>query len=144
MDKGWFTLFRWKRIPVRLHWSLPFGAWMLSGFRIEPILWLAASLVVLVHEFGHAIVVRAARQSVVSIDVHGFGGLCRWYGNATPIQRAAIAWGGVWAQMVLLAATLAWFAVMGGPETRVGALFEYAFVYSNLWLMALNLMPSPA
>jgi Zn-dependent protease len=141
MNRGWLTLFRWRGIPVRAHWSLPVGAWMLSGFRIEPILWFATTLVVLVHEFGHAIVVRAAQQRVVSVDVHGFGGMCRWHGTATPIRRAAIAWGGVWAQMILLSVTLAWFAISGAPETRVAELFESAFVNSNLWLMALNLVP---
>ncbi len=142
MNGGWLTLFRWRGTPVRAHWSVPLGAWALSGFRIDPIGWFAMILVILVHEFGHAVVVRACRQRVLAIDVHGFGGLCRWQGHATPIQRAAIAWGGVWAQMILLACAFAYFA-WRIPESHAEASFERAFIEGNLWIIALNLLPFP-
>jgi hypothetical protein len=79
----------------------------------------------------------------MSIDVTGFGGLCRWSGNPTRFERAAIAWGGVLAQGVLLVGAVAlaftgvWASVPGGN------LLGGALIYTNLMIMGLNLIPLP-
>ena len=44
-------------------------------------------------------------MQIVSIDVHGLGGVCRWYGVPSPRWRAIIAWGGVLAQAVVTSPT---------------------------------------
>jgi len=141
MNQGYATLFRWRGVPIRFHWSVPLGALLLGGFRFDPAFWLGFVVLVLVHEFGHALVVRACRQRVLSIDVHGVGGLCRWAGTVTPMQRAAIAWGGVWAQLVLCLATVLFGALHGPPETPFGASLEDVFVSRNILLAAINLLP---
>lgn len=140
---GYLTLGRWAGAPVRAHWSLPVGAFFFGGGRVVPGFWAGFFLIVLIHEIGHALVVRRSRCQVVSIDVHGLGGVCRWAGDPTAIQRAKIAWGGVNAQMVaLLFASLALF-VLGRPEDPFGAQLAHAFTIGNVWLIAINLIPVP-
>ena len=120
LQNGYWTVGRVRGVPVRLHWTIPLGALLFGGGRFVPAFWFAFFLIVLVHEFGHALVVQYYRHRVVSIDVTGFGGLCHWSGSPTRFERAAIAWGGVLAQAVLLAAALllagfgVWALVPGG------------------------------
>jgi membrane-associated protease RseP (regulator of RpoE activity) len=100
-------------------------------------------LLVLLHELGHAAVVRYHGHEVESLDVHGLGGLCRWSGLATPIERATIAWGGVWAQMVIFAGAHVALAALGDPTSAFVAQLAHAATSVNLWLMAINLIPLP-
>jgi len=126
---------------VRLHWTLPIGALVFSQGRFVPGFWLGFFLLVLLHELGHAVLVRRFRCAVVSIDVHGFGGLCRWSGTPTAVQRACIAWGGVLAQAVVLAGAHVALALAGPPETRFTAHLAAAFTGTNVWVIAINLIP---
>jgi len=126
---------------LRFHWTVPVGALIFGRLAFVPAFWLAFVIIVLIHELGHAAMVQRYRHRVLSIDVTGFGGLCRWSGNPTRFERAAIAWGGVLAQGVLLAFALViafaglWRFVPGG-----GQLAE-ALIYTNLTIMVLNLVP---
>ncbi len=140
---GYWQIARFRGIPLRVHWSLVLGALLFSGFRIEPAFWLGFVLVVLVHEAGHAALVRMYRQHVLSIDITGFGGLTRWSGATTAMQRSVIAWGGVLAQGVLLVATLAVLALAGPPRTVATAELASVLTTTNLWIMGLNLLPIP-
>lgn len=146
--KSWWSLGRLRGVPVRLHWSALLGAVFFSGLRFAPGAWLGFVVVILVHELGHAFVVKATRQRVHGVDIHGFGGECHWSGDATPIQRALIAWGGVAAQLVLFAVAMVVKVAVApavGP-TLLGiflADFLYALTWSSLLLAALNLMPIP-
>lgn len=72
-----FTLFHLGRVPVRLHWSVLLGLLVFSGFRIDPIGWVAVLGLILVHEAGHALVVKWAGGRATAIEFTGFGGLCR-------------------------------------------------------------------
>jgi Zn-dependent protease len=140
---GYLQVGRWNGAPVRLHWTLPLGALVLGQGRFAPGFWLGFVLIVLIHEVGHALVVRRQRHRVVSIDVHALGGVCRWAGDATPIQRARVAWGGVEAQMVALVVAVVATRVLGAPRTSFARDLAEAFIYPNLWLIALNLIPVP-
>jgi Zn-dependent protease len=140
---GYVTLGRWAGARVRAHWSLPIGAFVFGQLRFVPGFWLGFFLIILIHEMGHAAIVRLCRYRVVSIDVHGLGGQCCWDGQITSFNEALIAWGGVWAQALAFAAALGAVALLGPPETAFGAELLSAFTFSNLWLMALNLIPAP-
>jgi Zn-dependent protease len=142
-DSGYWTIARLRGVPLRLHWTIPVGALLFSGLRFAPAFWAAFFGLILLHEVGHAIVVRIYRHRVHAIDVMGFGGTCHWSGAATPFQRAAIAWGGVLAQAVLLVATFVLVTVLGQPRTVAGAEVVDVFTRTNLWLIALNLLPVP-
>jgi Zn-dependent protease len=134
-------LARWHGAPVRAHWTLPLAALIFGQGRLAPGFWLGFVLLVLVHEVGHALIVRRVRCRVIAIDVHALGGACRWQGDPTARQRAAIAWGGVLAQVVLFAAACVWIEVAGDPRTRFGADVLDAFVSTNVLMILLNLLP---
>ena len=87
--------------------------------------------------------VLALRQRLASIDVHGLGGVCRWSGTATGAARAAIAWGGVLAQLALFGTTWAWLRFHHGAASTVQMEFADVFTRANLTVAAINLVPVP-
>jgi len=143
MRGGYLTLGRWRGAPVRLHWTLPIAALVFGQGRIVPGFWLGFFLLVFVHELGHAFLVRRYGHRVLSIDVHALGGACRWSGDPTSIDRARIAWGGVLAQAVAYVVARVGLALAGPPETLFAAQLLEAFTTTNIWLIAINLIPVP-
>lgn len=142
-DRGYWKIGTLRGVPVRLHWTLPLGAAVFSGFTFVPAFWLAFTLIILIHEFGHAAVVRRFGHQTMGVDVTGFGGLCRWSGHATAYERSAIAWGGVLAQGLLLLGTVVVVLIVGSPTNPHAAQVVSAFTNANLWLIGLNLLPFP-
>ncbi|MHB8874667.1 MAG: hypothetical protein ACYC8T_13340 [Myxococcaceae bacterium] len=139
-ERGSLSLGRIAGVAVRMHWTAPLGLFVFTGFRFDPVAWLCFLGVVLVHELGHALVVKACRATPVAIELTGFGGLCYWRGEVSPVGRAAIAWGGVWAQLVLLLAAEAhlW---LGPPLDDSGLRIISALTAGNAWMIAMNLLP---
>lgn len=138
---GYVTIARWRGAVVRLHWTIALAAFILGGFRLDPVFLLGFLGLVLLHETGHALLVWRFGHSVSVIEVTGLGGICRWSGNASPFEASAIAWGGVLAQGVLLATAHAWLLVNGAPTSHAAATLIALATDTNLWLMAINLMP---
>lgn len=140
-SRGFVTLFRIKGVPIRVHWTVPLVPLLFSGLRFAPGLWVGVLAVILLHELGHAFIVRRVGLVNLGIDLTGFGGMCRWTGEPTPIQRAWVAWGGVLAQLVLFAGTLAAVLILGAPTEPWLADLVYAFTRANLFIAAFNLIP---
>lgn len=140
-QRGFVQVGRVAGVPVRLHWTAPLGALVLSGFHWAPVRWLVVLGLIVVHELGHAAVVKAVRARATAIEVTGFGGLCWWEGEVTPIGRAAIAWGGVAAQLLLLWAALAVEALGWKPASEAAWQVWSTLTFSNAWLIAINLLP---
>ena len=138
---GYLTLARWHSASIRVHWTLPIGAFVFGQGRLAPGFWLGFVLLVLGHEIGHAVLVRRSGCHVVSIDVHALGGVCRWQGNATDIQRAQIAWGGVLAQALLFVAAAVGLELAGDPRSMFVRDLVDAFVSANVLMILLNLFP---
>ncbi len=107
--RGYLRVARFRGSPVRVHWTTPVGALVFCGtvlgFGFAPAAWGAFVVLLLVHELGHAVVVRRCGLPVRSVDIHGLGGICRYEGHPGEVDRAKIAWGGVVAQALLLVAT---------------------------------------
>lgn len=141
--RGYLEVGRWGGAPVRLHWTLALGALVFSQGRFALGAILGFVLLVFVHEVGHALVVRRHRLRVVAIDVHALGGVCTWSGEASPLARARIAWGGVNAQLVAFGAAVLALWTLGEPSTAFAADMAYAFTTMNGWMIALNLLPVP-
>jgi hypothetical protein len=139
-DRGWWTIFRSRATPVRLHWSLPLSALLVSRFRFEPAIWLGFVVLVLVHELGHAVLVSRYQLEVESIDLHGMGGECRYRGDPSAWQIAVIAWGGVLAQALLL--PLGFLLAPTIDQPFLATCIE-TFGWANVWMIAFNLMPIP-
>ena len=142
-ERGYLKIGRIHGIPLRIHWTMPLGALIFSGFAFAPAFWVGFFVVVLVHELGHALLARHYRQDVLSIDITGFGGLTRFAGQSTRHEQAVIAWGGVLAQALLLAVTLAVVFVAGPPRSWALAQLVAVFTTANLWIIGLNLLPFP-
>jgi stage IV sporulation protein FB len=142
-DSGFLPLGRIRGAPIRAHWSVVLGALVFTGFRFEPGAWVGFVLLILCHELGHATLVMRYRLRVVSVDLHGFGGVCRWAGEATPWQRSVIAWGGVLAQLLVLGTTALVLFLVGAPRSFFAADLAGVFFTTNYYLIALNLLPFP-
>lgn len=141
MGGGYWRLGKIGKIPIQLHWSLLLGLMFFGGLRFAPGFWLGFVIVILIHELGHALVVKITRQRVTGITIHGMGGECAWSGNPTPIQRACIAWGGVWAQLVLFVIAFPFTGLLISTLGMMGAELASALTWNSLILVAINLIP---
>jgi len=142
-QEGYFTLGHWRGIPIRTHWTTPIGAVIFTRFEFVPVVWLGFVLIVLVHEFGHALMVRWCGAAVLSIDMDALGGSCSWEDGVSPIQRALIAWGGVLAQLVLFVVVNIVDATAGWPPTLGGVQLLSVLTSTNLCIAVFNLIPFP-
>lgn len=142
MSVGWWSVFRFRGGALRFHFTIPIAAFVFGRFQFAPGFWVGFVTLVLFHELGHAAMVRLVGARVGNIDVHGLGGSCSWYGNPSALGRAWIAWGGVLAQAVLLGVAYLWLAVRP-PHSVFAAQLLAAYTFTNLWLIAINLMPIP-
>ena len=143
LERGYLTVARMRGVPIRIHWTTPVGAVLFGHLRFVPAFWIAFFVIVLVHELGHAALVWRFRYRVISIDVAGYGGMCRWQGHASPVERGVIAWGGVLAQaavfiVALVLALVGFWSLMPG-----GTLLASALLWTNLMIIGLNLLPFP-
>ena len=143
MNRGYLTLFRIRGIPVRVHWTAPAVALVLGGFQFVPGFWLGYFAVILLHELGHAVLIRRYQLAVTGVEIHGLGGMCFSEGARSALQRSAIAWGGVLAQAALLVvALMVWTLVPLPPSKFLGDLME-ALTRYNAMVAGLNLIPFP-
>lgn len=142
-DTGYVTVARWKGTPIRVHWSTPLGMLLFGRFAFVPGFWLGYLLIVGLHEMGHAFLMRRVGLHARSIEIHALGGQARYGGGSvSQWQRSVVAWGGVLAQAVLLVAALVVAAFVPITSPFVAQLLS-ALTWTNVWIMALNLMPLP-
>jgi hypothetical protein len=140
-EHGYLRVGRLAGVDLRLHWSVPVAAALFGSVRIQPLIWLAFGVVITVHQLGHAALVRLRGFALLAIDLTGFGGHCRFRGSASGLERAWIAWGGVLAQLLLLAVTLLGALVLGEPRAAWVGVLGGALLEINLWIIAINLLP---
>ncbi len=108
---------------------------------LRPGAMLGFFLLILVHELGHAVLVRAYRLPLQAIEVHGMGGVCRYSGRPSPVAQSVIAWGGVLAQGLVFGGTIAWLFFVGRPQSYFVQELFMVFLQYNLIMIALNLLP---
>jgi len=140
-SSGYVRVGRIGRAPLRIHWTTPIGLFLFSGMSFNPLVWIALLAIIVVHEVGHALLARRYELRLVSIDITAVGGTCRLEGDPTLREAAIVAWGGVLAQAGLLVVAL----VVSGLLHAVGlGMLDGVFhvlIWSNLILMAINLLP---
>lgn len=141
MTRGFWTIGRLAGAPIRLHWTVPVGALVMSRFTFAPAFWLGFVGLVLLHELGHASLVLKYRLRLREIVVHGVGGYCAHDPARTAWQDSAIAWGGVLAQLAAFVVTELVLLVGGPPASVHTAQLAHVLTESNLFLIAINLIP---
>jgi len=142
-QRGYWTIGRFRGAQIKAHWSILLGAFVFAHFRLSPGFFLAFPCLILVHELGHAYLAARLGHEVIGIEATGLGGECQWSGNASPFEEALIAWGGVLAQLLLFVATQLWLWLLPEPTTAFGWEVANAFTHTNLYLIAVNLLPIP-
>ena len=142
-DTGYWNVGRIMGVPIRLHWTIPVGAFVFGRFQFVPGFWLGFFLLVLIHELGHAFLVRQRGLHNHEIRVHGLGGVSI-HERGSAYDRAIIAWGGVLAQLVVLyVPTRIVVELVPLPSSLFLLQLLSAFLYTNLMLAAFNLIPIP-
>lgn len=140
-DTGYWNVGRIMGVPIRLHWSIPVGAFVFGHFRFVPGFWVGFFLLVLIHELGHAFLVKRRGLRNREIRVHGLGGVSI-HERGSLYDQSIIAWGGVLAQLLVLYVPTKIVTSLV-PIPPVAFLHELlsAFLYTNLILAAFNLIP---
>lgn len=138
---GYVQVGSFRGAPIRLHWSVPILCVLVGGTRLAPGAWLAALLVVLGHELGHAALAKRYKQDVLEVMVHALGGHCMYAGQQTPWQRSVIASGGVLAQLGMF--VMAWLWLTIAPPSQSQFLMDALWVFSgiNVTIALFNLIP---
>jgi hypothetical protein len=142
-SRGYYTIGQVRGAPIKVHWSAPLGAVAFTGFSFSPGLWAGFFLLVVLHELGHAALVRRYGYQVTAVRVHAFGGDCAFSGDVTRAEDAAIAWGGVLVQAVLWVAATVALLVAGWPSSPILAALAVTFTTVNARSMLFNLLPIP-
>ncbi len=98
-------------------------------------------VIILVHEGGHALLLRRYRLPVLGIVLHGFGGECQTVSWMTPWQETVVAWGGVLAQFLLLVAltTIGKLGLLS--RAFLASDFYFALTAVNFVTAVFNLLP---
>jgi Zn-dependent protease len=148
MNDYW-QLGRWGRIPVSMHWTVLLGfPWLYLWLNdaLAALIGFAAYCVLLIaHEFGHVALCRLRRVDVHSITFNGYHGETAHGFVRRPSDGILIAWGGVGAQAIILAAAFA--AEQWLPRLVSPALFYLmapvlmVFTRWNIFLMIIALLP---
>jgi len=126
------TLARVRGVAIRAHWSLPLGLFFFS-FGGGLVAAAGVTLLVMIHELGHAAVVVRLGYRVRALTFHAFGGECGWDGTATRREEAEIALAGPLAQLVVLGLALL--------APRLPRDVRDVLVDRNALLIAFNLLP---
>ncbi len=133
---GSFTIFRFRGIPVRLHFTLLFlfgwlalNAWSEGrAAQREALLFGGVLGSVLLHEFGHALTARRYGIRIASITMYPIGGVAQMVDRPTPVQEL-------------------WITVMGPAVNVVLAPLCWAvgwrdMAYVNIGLLLFNMIPA--
>ena len=135
------------RIPILVHhsfivWCL-FVTFAFAGFSIPAILAIGTgyTILILLHEFGHATAAKLCGLKVKSIELSGAGGQCKFDPPQTFKSALFTCSGGFLAQLVLLLVILSVVQVFGRPEGLLATIWFEVFVRGNLLLLLSNALP---
>ena len=138
---GALLIGHWRGTPIWASWTLPIGLLFFGGGSLVGALSVGA--LILVHELGHAVLIRRRSLDPLYIRLHGMGGECTYNPAwATAFDQAFIAWGGVLAQgaVLVVALFLSW---LFAPESGIAADVLRVLIGMNAVMIAFNLLPIP-
>lgn len=148
MQSGFLKFGKWKQVPFYFHWTvllwIPWYWWARGSFVWAVITLLAYLFLLLAHELGHAVVARMQRVKVYAIRLYVLHGQCEHEEPYYERDDLFIAWGGVLAQLCVLAIAVAAkysvrFLFPAGEQILEPVLF--VFIDANILIGAFNLIP---
>ena len=133
-------------VPVFLNWTFFVGAFpiaVFTGFDLEMArnYCLAYTALIVLHELGHVLAARSLNLKVHSVHMTLLGGHCLFQRPNGARQTLIIYAAGLVVQVLLLVLTVLWFLVLGPPETPWTRSVFNTFVFVNIGLMLLILVP---
>jgi ATP-dependent Clp protease adapter protein ClpS len=102
---------------------------------------LAFVCLIVIHELGHLIAARSLGLKVYSVDISGFGGLCKCDSPRAIKDTFLVFSAGLLAQLFLFAITVLVVATFGYPTSSFGKCVVKTFLLWNVVLLVLNLIP---
>ena len=147
-NNGYLYPFYIKGIPVLIHWSFPAGgiflAFMLGDTSLDTVISLiiAYTLLIIVHEFGHAFAAKLYSLKVHAVLITASGGWCYADIPTTISSKLFFYGGGLIAQLLLLAITIVLLLVFGSPSSTIINSFALVFTIINALMIAINIYPS--
>jgi stage IV sporulation protein FB len=137
----WVTIARLNGFKVRVHASVLLALALagFGGFTAGVV--VAYLALIVVHELGHVAVAAACGARITGLDLSLLAGTCRWQGQVRPLERVAIAWGGVAAQALVFFAVLGALLFLGFPERTFLSGLAMVLALVNPVVMFVNLLP---
>lgn len=134
-------------VPIEVHWSfLLNGLWICMigniDLRQSGNYGLAYTLLILIHEAGHAVMARMLGLQVMRIQLHNAGGLCTNECPPQVWQSVLVFSAGLIAQLVTLLLTWAYITAFGRPESMTGQAVANTFIYVNAVVFIFCLLPT--
>ena|SRR5688572_6511301 len=141
--------------PVLLHWTFPATGFGI-GFAVailfvttsvalsaQVFFWTTAAVILLVlaHEFGHAMAARRLSLDLVAIVIAHVGGRCFVATQPSPREDLLFSAAGLLVQTGILLMTLVWLWLLGPPTSLPMKCVVIVFTGGNILLMAINLVP---
>jgi len=139
--KNFWELGKWGGIPVSMHWTvLLWLPWLFLFMRdvVSALVAIPAVCLLLVaHEFGHVYAARRRKVFVQRIELYGLHGETVRAEARKEADEVFIAWGGVLAQLLILAVALAiqylvplppWSLFIAGPVLMVLTTWNIFFI----------------
>jgi ATP-dependent Clp protease adapter protein ClpS len=144
--RGYFKVTSIRGVPIFVHWSLPAGGVLVSLFgHVDPKEWVyycvAYTLLVIIHESGHALATVAQGLRVLSVEISGVGGLCHVERPRQVAHSVFIYSAGLIAQAATFLIALAYAQAFGFPKSTFGKACFLTFTVVNLCLFVINLIP---
>ena len=144
---GYIAAFRIAGIRIYVHWTFPAAgialAFMLGDMSGPTLLSavIAYTLLILLHEAGHAYFALRAGCAVHGLIVSGAGGMCIADTPRTRRDLLLFLAGGLLAQLLAFVATVGILMVTGSPDSRVAGSFALVFTVVNAVIFVFNLIP---
>lgn len=143
---GYFRLAKVGGSELLVHWSVPVGGVIAATFvRANSeqwvYFWLAYFLLVIIHETGHVLAAVALRLKVLTVEISGVDGRCRFERPHRVRHSVFVYTAGLLAQALTFSIALAYIDAFGFPVNPFAGSIVFTFTYVNAGLFAINLIP---
>jgi Zn-dependent protease len=108
---------------------------------------ITLNILIIIHELGHALIIKLLKYKVVSIDIHFAGGKCIYEEVYYEIHDILISWGGILMQILLLLLSIIIAIILSKYKfflnNKVIESIFYILIIINFMTIIFNLCPIP-